>query len=192
MSNAACKLPPSAQALFERRSTDSSEAEGYFRAIEEVMAEAAQARSAPHFQTVLRHRGPDLRDTMMRLSENRLPDEEETRPSLLSRLHRLGMSGDRLEWLAHAERTIERAHAVGHLLEHRSHVRAPHRHEHEAEQANWMFVFATIFLHRAAAGYSSIEDPSAGFAVELAVESARDAYAHWATALELCSHDGAA
>lgn len=59
----------------------------------------------------------------------------------------------------------------------------------EGENAAWMHTFALVLLTRVAAGETSVERPSTEFAVTLAVEAARDAYAHWATALELLAED---
>lgn len=91
------------------------------------------------------------------------------------------------ELLAHAKRMFEGALDLRRLLSGKA-GRDAHEtaaeHEREGDKAAWMHAFA-ILLHRVAESDASFGQSSTGFAVALAVEGARDAYAHWATALEL-------
>lgn len=92
---------------------------------------------------------------------------------------------------------MAQARGVGYLLDERDPddvPRFPNVREHalQGENAAWMHTFARVLLVRVAAGVTAIERPSTEFAVTLAAEAARDAYAHWATALELLADAEAA
>lgn len=70
-------------------------------------------------------------------------------------------------------------------------LRLPQVREHvlQGENAAWMHTFALLLLARVAADTSLVARPSTELAVTLAVEAARDAAAHWATALELLAEE---
>lgn len=180
-------LQPFDDALLDRCLDARDDAAAHLAAIDDAMRAAEAATSWPRFVTVLRACGPGLREHLLELLAH-LPDHVPTiRPPLSRRLQAAGMSDELREQVAHAERTLERARGIGHLLSatRNDEPEAAAEHEREGDKAAWMHAFATILLHRVASGQATLEQPSTGFAVTLAVDAARDAYAHWATALEL-------
>ena len=168
-------------------------------AIDEVMRAAEREESWPQFIGVLRARGPELRERMLRLddpSDRSARDGEarSLRRPLLARLADAGLAEESLERLDHARRVMARARGLWRSLESARPLPCPRAHEHarEGESAAWMHAFALLLLDRVAGGATAIARPSTELAVMLAVETARDASAHWATALELLAESDAA
>jgi hypothetical protein len=180
---------------------DGRETAEHIAAIDEIMATAEHEESWPRFINVLRARGSELRERMLGLvatvgSSRERPARSLCLP-LLDRLAQAGVGEESLELVDHAQRMMARARGLWYLLEEEEtgHVRSlPEVCEHacEGEKATWMYTFALVLLGRAALDATAVARPSTELAVTLAVESSRDACAHWATALELLTPDPAA
>lgn len=209
MTTAACMRRPLEDRFLEHGGDDHDEERGIstqgraIAAIDHAMTSAEHATSWPRFITVLRACGAELRERLLELFEPEAQLQVQLqaqapplrlRRSLLARLGDAGLSDELREQVAHANRTLERARGLWQQLRHTDTSLDPRAHEHEVEgdKAEWMHVFATILLCRVASGQASVTQPSTDFAVTLAVDSAREAYAHWATALELGSQSDAA
>jgi hypothetical protein len=177
---------------------DGRETAAHIAAIDEVMGLAEREESWPRFINVLRAHGSELREHMLRLVAVDSPRERpaHSRRHLLDRLALGGVGEESLALVDHAQRMMARARGLWYLLEEEeTHVRSlPQVCEHacEGEKATWMYTFALVLLGRAAIDATGTTRPSTELAVTLAVESSRDACAHWATALELLAEDPAA
>jgi hypothetical protein len=200
MNTAARIQRPLEDSFLERRVDNGGDGDtvACLTAIDEVMRMAERETSWPCFINVLRARGPELREHMLRLVDLCSGHDEgrarRRRRLLRARLAEVGLDEEQREYVAHAQRSIVHARDVWRLLSEQGLDQAPptpqvSEHVIEGEKAAWMYAFATVLLCRVAAGEASVEQPSTEFAMDLAVDSARDAYAHWATALQICDDD---
>jgi hypothetical protein len=180
---------------------DGGETAACMVAIDDVLRAAEREESWPRFITVLRARGPELRERMLRLVDLGCRPREEggrlRRRSLLVRLADVGLGEEPRDLLGHAQRVMGRARGLSYLLDEYDPDEVllfPRAREHalEGENAAWMYTFALVLLYRVASGSIEVERASTEFAVTLAVEAARDAGAHWATALGILAEDEAA
>lgn len=198
------------QRTFERGALDASltvprvgdsgcdEVAAHAFAIDEVMRAVEREESWPRFINVLRARGPELRDHVLGLVEasahTREAGSRSHRRSPLARLADVGLGEELRDLLGHAQRVMTRGRSAWYLLDEQDPadlLRLPQVREHvlQGENAAWMHTFALLLLARVAADTSVVARPSTELAVTLAVEAARDAAAHWATALELLAED---
>jgi hypothetical protein len=189
---------PLEASFLERRVTDAGEAAACLAAIDEAMQSAERETTWPRFINVLRARGPAIRERMLELvalvAEHDSGEPRPRRRSLVARLADVGLDEDQRGLVDHARRTIASARGFWYLLNEQGFDHAPltpeaSEHAIEGEKAAWMYAFAIALLCRVASGEASVEQPSTELAIDLAVDSARDAYAHWATALELSTED---
>ncbi len=199
MTTAACMQRPLESSFLERRVDNAGEAAACLAAIDDAMGLAERETTWPRFINVLRARGPEVRERMLRLvalipSPPKGREARLRRRSLLARLADMGLDEDQRGMVSHARRMIGGARGVWYMLNEQGFDHAPltpeaSEHAIEGEKAAWMYTFAIALLCRLASGEASAEQPSTEFAITLAVDSARDAYAHWATALELSAED---
>lgn len=160
-----------------------------------IITEALAASSWPQFLQILRHRGPELRAALVQLvgvtsGSDGGQAAADARATLADRLRVAGMPDARADLVEHAQRMADRAHALHHMLQHRELVTG--EHVASGDQAMWMFTFARLILALAAEAPERAAAESTRFAVQLAVDEARLAYAHWATALEQSQDEDAA
>lgn len=176
------------------------QAQARIAVIDDVMRGVEREESWPRFINVLRARGPELREHMLGLVETsarpRKAGARSRQRSLSARLAHAGLGEQPCELLDHAQRVMARARGAWYLLDEQEPddvLRIPQVREHvlEGENAAWMHTFALALLGRVAAGVSLVAQPSTELSVTLAVEAARDAAAHWTTALELLAEDDA-
>jgi hypothetical protein len=185
------------EGTFSRRlnDVDGGEEATCLAAINDVISAVEREETWPRFINVLRARGPELREWMLRLVDAAAPLHERPprslrRSSLLARLAEAGLGEESLGLVDHAQRMTASARGLWYLFEEEDpdHVRSlPQASEHarEGEKAAWMYTFALVILGRAAYSPATVAHPSTELAVILAVEASRDTCAHWATALEL-------
>lgn len=180
---------------------DGGEDAAHLAAIAEVVSAVEREESWPRFINVLRARGPELRERILRLvalgSRSSEMGTRLRRRSLSARLADVGLGEEARSLLEHAQRVMVRGRGLWYLLEEydpNDLLLFPRAREHalEGENAAWMYVFALMLLCRVALCSTKVELPSTEFAITLAVEAARDAGAHWATALEFLVEDEAA
>ncbi len=158
------------------------------------MRAAEREETWPRFINVLRARGPELREHILRLVDSSAPTRErEARARqrlLLARLADVGLGEEQQGLVDHAQYVMGSARGFSYLLDEYAPeelILLPEAREHvlAGENAVWMYTFALVLLGRVASGLVEAHRPSTELAVTLAVEAARDAGAHWATALEL-------
>jgi hypothetical protein len=198
MTTAACIQRPLEASFLERRVGDADETAACLAAIDEAMRSAERETTWPRFINVLRTRGPAIRERMLELvalvADHDSGEPRPRRRSLVARLADAGLDEDQRGLVSHARRMIGGARGVWYLLNEQGFDHAPltpeaSKHAIEGEKAAWMYTFAIALLCRVASGEASAEQPSTEFAITLAVDSGRDANAHWATALELSAED---
>lgn len=173
---------------------EGGDAAAHLAAIDEVMRAAEREETWPRFINVLRARGPELRERMLRLVDSSAPTRErEARARqrlLLARLADVGLGEEQQSLVDHAQYVMGSARGFSYLLDEydpEELTLVPEAREHvlAGENAVWMYTFALVLLGRVASGLVEVDRPSTELAVTLAVEAARDAGAHWSTALEL-------
>lgn len=190
--NNACRRAPLEHA-FETRD-DNGDNDDLFGDVRAVLLSALQAPLWPAFVTMLRARGPELREKIGRIieretkRETKRVDDGAERSFVEDRLTAIGISEADVSYWEHAVRMIERADELCDAFhEQPEHAVSGEERHHvsEADKAWWMYTFARVAVLLVAFGDAPRD--SAGFqnVLRLAVESARDAYAHWSVALRL-------
>lgn len=138
----------------------------------------------PAFKSRLRREGPELREAIEKLREIPIPAApDHERSCLADELLAQGVPEPRVDCVEHAERTMLRAHTIAHMLDEHSTGNTSEHIQH-GDRAMWMYGFARLALWQVASGKVATDAPCLRFAIKLAVDEARDAYAYYATALE--------
>lgn len=186
MNNACRRLP--LEHAFETRGDNGDD--GLFDDVSAVLLEALGVSPWPHFLSILRARGPELVTKLDQVFARPSGDDDtdggRDRRPLEDRLAAVGVADDDLSYWSHAVRMKERADELCIALgeqPRRSRSAEERHHIDEAHRATWMFEFSRMALFLVA--FDVAPATSAGFqnVLRLAVDSARDAYAHWSVAL---------
>ncbi|MBL4687119.1 MAG: hypothetical protein JKY37_21160 [Nannocystaceae bacterium] len=200
MNTAACRRLDAEDFFAEdlHSATQNEEGVSLFNKLTEIVDHACSQPTWPEFKTILRQQGPDMRAIVARLDELRPRREEhesvasksdsEPEPRTLGEvLASIDVSDRRVGLVDQAQRIIARAHATSHLIDaHACGLTGEARQQYdEGERSSWMYTFSQVALWRIAFVRKSPTAPCVQFAVQLAVNSSREAYAHYATALEL-------
>lgn len=186
MNTTAC-IRLDAQELFLDEATPSNSEAGRLVSTIQAGLDAACAETEwPAFKSRLRCHGPEMREAIEKLWElPPPPGASDDREDLSDLLLEQGVSEARVDCVEHAARTMLRAHSVVHLLDEHCGPKVDTNYIQRGDLAVWMYRFARMVLWQIAYGKIPVDTPCLSFAVTLAVDEARDAYACYASALEL-------
>lgn len=167
-----------------------TEAARLIATVQDALEPACAQTEWQAFLSMLRVHQPMIRNAMKRLGELPPPGADDKRLDLSDLLLERDVQASSVQCIEHAARTMRRAYSIVHLLHDLPQPPVDTNHHIECgDFAVGMYRSARMVLWHVASGKISADAPCLSFAVKLAVDEARDAYAHYACAGELAKRE---